>query len=86
MTTVSGQVTRIMVRTTPEGLIQPYPIITIRNAFVADSGEGGVSRLDELEDVVEEDPQDGDTLIYDADTDKYVVQPIKVSEVDGGTF
>lgn len=42
-----------------------------------------VNRLDNLLDVVESDPDDRSTLVYDKATDKYVV---KTLNLDGGTF
>jgi len=41
-----------------------------------------------LLDVVENRPADGDTLVYNANTHKYVVQQISVSltAIDGGSF
>jgi hypothetical protein len=49
-----------------------------------------VSRLDQLDDVIEGTPGDGDVLVYRAADDKYVVQPIDASslliDIDGGSF
>ena len=50
-----------------------------------------VSRLDQLDDVIEGTPGDGDVLVYRASDDKYVVQPIdassfQFSDIDGGSF
>jgi hypothetical protein len=41
-----------------------------------------------LLDVVETNPQDGDTLVYNSTTNKYEVKPVSVNAVnlDGGTF
>lgn len=49
------------------------------------------ARLDELNDVVEPpSPDSGSTLVYNAETDKYEVQKLTLSDVDGpldgGTF
>lgn len=67
----------------------------------AASGSGGVTlinqgaaigaatqRLDQLQDVVEGTPSDGDVLVYRASDDKYVVQPLNISNssLDGGSF
>lgn len=42
------------------------------------------TRLDTLTDVVEgENPTEGSTLVYDVETDKYVVKQL---ELDGGIF
>jgi hypothetical protein len=41
-------------------------------------------RLDSLQDVVEgDDPQVGSTLVYNKDTDKYEVQRLEFTDVDG---
>ena len=41
-------------------------------------------RLDSLQDVVEgPDPQVGSTLVYNKDTDKYEVQRLEFTDVDG---
>jgi hypothetical protein len=49
-----------------------------------------IYRLDSLADVVEQSPQSGDTLVYDANTDTYVVTRLNLQDVigdlDGGTF
>lgn len=48
------------------------------------------NRLDQLTDVVEQNPQEGATLVYDAETDKYVVKSLTIDDIggnlDGGTF
>ena len=42
------------------------------------------SRLDSLQDVVEgNNPQVGSTLVYNSDTDKYEVQRLEFTDVDG---
>lgn len=50
-----------------------------------------INELKELADVVEASPQDGNTLVYNAATDKYEVKQLTISninvdEIDGGTF
>lgn len=47
------------------------------------SAGSAVNRLDAMLDVVEDDPEDNSTLVYDKATDTYVVKPISL---DGGTF
>lgn len=47
------------------------------------------NRLDQLVDVVEQNPQEGQTLVYDAETDRYVVKYLTMDDLgslDGGTF
>ena len=45
-------------------------------------------RLDQLLDVEEGTPSDGDVLVYRASDDKYVLQPLNISNssLDGGSF
>jgi len=51
---------------------------------------GGLNRLDALNDVVSTGETSGAVPVYDAATDKYVVQKLDLSNVigdlDGGTF
>jgi hypothetical protein len=51
---------------------------------------GGVSRLDHLLDVVPTGETAGATLVYDSDTDKYIVKKLDLADVtgnlDGGIF
>jgi len=55
---------------------------TVPGIFVNQGGGGnGASELSQLTDVDASNPVDGDTLIYDSITGKYVVRPI-----NGGTF
>lgn len=42
-----------------------------------------VTSIEELNDFVSNGATDGDVVVYDADTDKYVVEPLKL---DGGEF
>lgn len=42
--------------------------------------------LQSLNNVVATDLQDGYTLIYDTDTNKWVAQPVTLVTVDGGTY
>lgn len=65
------------------GVVSPKSV-TLRNAV-------SFTRLDQLLDVTESNPQDGDVLVYNASTDKYVVQTLTLSsnnitDLDGGTF
>ena len=43
-------------------------------------------RLDHLGDVVEGTPEDGYTLVYNKEQDKYVVAPVPAANLDGGEF
>lgn len=48
------------------------------------------NRLDTLADVVEQAPEDNSTLVYDVETDKYIVKKLSLGDVngdlDGGSF
>lgn len=52
------------------------------------SAGASVSRFDQLTDVVEGTPNNGDIVTYNATTDKYEVRAIANVEItmDGGTF
>jgi hypothetical protein len=70
------------------GIIDTTVPVTIKNNPVLSSG--GTTRLDKLTDVVANNETSGATLVYDASTDKYIVQKLDISNVtgdlDGGTF
>jgi len=53
------------------------------NVTMRAGGTPGVTRLDQLVDVVESAPANGMTLVYNSENDKYVVQTINL---DGGEF
>lgn len=67
------------------GLLKSNNPVTIKNSPV-----GATGRLDSLGDVVASGETNGATLVYDASTDRYVVQKLDLSNVsgdlDGGTF
>lgn len=73
---------------TQQGIDYVRPI-TIKNTLGFSTQS---NRLDKLNDVVEASPTEGDTLVYDAANDKYVVKKLALSEIDidvaldGGTF
>lgn len=68
----------VKVNVAPSGVLQPAAGITLKQQ------EPEFNRLDRLLDVFEpEHPPQGAGLVYDAATDKYVVQQI---DIDGGTF
>lgn len=73
---------RIKVASTSGGLLQQAPDagITIVSSGVLDDS---ITRLDRLSDVVEVDPSDGATLVYDQDTDTYETRQL---DLDGGIF
>lgn len=63
------------------GAIQPINTITLKNTIQADASR----RLDTLLDVIADSANTvaGSTLVYDPNTDKYVV---KLLDLDGGSF
>lgn len=66
-----------------DGSIKPS---TSAQAVTVTSASGvstAASRLDALQDVVEQTPTNGSTLVYDVTTDKYIVKQL---DLDGGTF
>lgn len=60
--------------------VNPVSLISTTNA--------GAARFDELLDVVEGTPSNGDVVIYNAATDKYEVKSLGNTSItlDGGTF
>jgi hypothetical protein len=60
------------------------PPIVLKNNISAISQ----NYIHNLLDVVETNPQTGDTLVYNSVTNKYEVKPVNVSaaDIDGGTF
>ena len=69
------------------GIIDSTVPVTIRNTYDVSSS---VTRLDHLKDVVATGEIEGATLVYDANTDKYIVKKLDLADVtgdlDGGTF
>jgi hypothetical protein len=74
----------IVANTVPLTTTQSNPPISLVN------GGASLSQnyVHNLLDVVEDHPADGYTLVYNANTHKYVVQQISISvtTIDGGTF
>lgn len=74
----------IVANTAPITSTQSMPAISLKNNVT------GVAQayIHNLLDVVEVNPQDGDTLVYNATTDKYEVKPIEIvnASLDGGAF
>jgi hypothetical protein len=61
-------------------------VITIKQEVIKTS----INKLSELIDVDATSEDDGDSIVYDADTDKYIVEKINsnnvVGDYDGGEF
>lgn len=78
---VKQQRAAIIARTSPAGALQQSNAPVTLKSVVG----SGVSRMDELLDVVPDagTTPAGSTLVYDPVTDKYTV---KLLDIDGGTF
>jgi hypothetical protein len=72
---------KVLVNSTPRDRIS---INTQSRSTVRTIGVGATTRLGSLTDVDASDPDNNETLVYDAATDKYVVKTLPV--VNGGTF
>lgn len=57
-------------------------------SLIASTGAGGAGRFDELLDVTEGTPANGDVVVYNAANDKYEVKSLGNTSItlDGGTF
>lgn len=77
---IASNATAGFIDTTTPVTLKPTPSLTV----------GGASRLDHLQDVNSTGEANGATLIYDSNTDTYVVQKMTFSnidgDIDGGTF
>jgi len=71
------------------GVINTTELVLLKNIPTLISGTG-VTRLDHLQDVDANTELQGATLVYDATTDKYVVEKLNLSDtvgnLDGGQF
>ena len=71
------------------GVIDTTVPVTLKTVPYNGTG-GGVSRLDKLQDVVANTEVEGATLVYQANTDTYIVKKLDLTDVtgdlDGGTF
>ena len=79
--------------TRPRGIVaNTSSLITTQSNSPIDLKNNGASLtqnyVHNLFDVVENDPQDGYTLVYNANTNKYEVKSINITvgSIDGGTF
>lgn len=83
VTAVIKRPNKIIANTVNLTKTQSNPTIELKNNVSSVSQ----NYLHNLLDVVEDHPQTGDTLVYNATTDKYEVKPIVVDlNLDGGTF
>jgi len=83
ITAVIKKIPAIIANTVPLTTSQSNPPIELKNNLA------GVSQnyFAKLSDVDATHVADGDTIIYNANTNKYVVQPLTISgSIDGGSF
>lgn len=70
------------------GIIDTTTPVTIKNTPVIPGGAS--SRIDKMIDVDPTGETNGATLVYEAETDKYIVKKLDLADVtgdlDGGTF
>lgn len=72
-------VNQLVVEYTPIDTIKTTDVLTLSSTLTA-----SLNRLDKLDDVIESDDVTNNmTLVYNASSDKYVVQELNL---DGGTF
>lgn len=87
--TVTGQTfsPSVTVKSVNGGLQQTNKVNPI-SVVTGAGGGGGTGRFDELLDVTEGTPSNGDIVVYNAADDKYVVQSLSNTSItlDGGTF
>lgn len=74
----------IVANSAPVTTTQSMPAVSLKNNAASVSQ----AYLHNLLDVVENNPVDGATLVYNANTDKYEVKPIELTNtsIDGGGF
>jgi hypothetical protein len=65
------------------GSLKPSSSAQAVTVTSASGVSSAASRLDALQDVIEDSPTNGSTLVYDVTTDKYIVKQL---DLDGGTF
>lgn len=88
--TIAGQALNpsITVKNVNGGLQQTNKVNPISVVTGTGGGTGGVGRFDELLDVQEGTPSNGDIVVYNAANDKYVVRSLSNTSItlDGGSF
>lgn len=79
---------KITVTTTPKNRIsintQQKGVVRIGSNGLTGAGSEVIRNLADLDDVNASDPDQNETLVYDAATGKYVVKELPI--VNGGTF
>lgn len=77
----------VTVKNVSGGLQQTNKVNPV-SLIASTSQGGGVGRFDELLDVTEGHPSNGDIVVYNASNDKYEVKSLSNTSItlDGGTF
>lgn len=79
---------KITVTTTPKNRIsintQQKGVVRVGSTGLTGAGSEVIRNLADLDDVNASDPDQNETLVYDAATGKYVVKELPI--VNGGTF
>lgn len=72
------------------GVINTNVPVTLKQDTIVTASANGLTRLDQMVDVVATTEVNGASLVYDSNIDKYVVEKINLDNVegtmDGGTF
>ncbi len=78
----------VTVKNVSGGLQQTNKVNPVSLIASAGAAGGGVGRFDELLDVTEGAPSNGDIVVYNASNDKYEVKSLSNTSItlDGGTF
>lgn len=81
-----GLAANVIVRSVAGGLQQPNKVNPV--SLVTSGGAGGATRFDQLLDVTEGTPANGDIVVYNASNDKYEVKSLGNTSItlDGGSF
>jgi hypothetical protein len=75
----------IVAKVNSAGVINTQNPVTIKNTPTVMTGNAHL-RVEELTNVVANNEVDGGTLVYNANTGTWSVQPITVTYFDGGSF
>jgi hypothetical protein len=80
-----GLAANVVVRNVAGGLQQPNKVNPVS---LVTSGGSGATRFDQLLDVTEGTPANGDIVVYNASNDKYEVKSLGNTSItlDGGSF
>jgi len=72
------------------GIINTNVPVTLKQDSIVTASANGLTRLDQMTDVIATVETNGATLVYDSSIDKYVVEKLNLDNVegtmDGGTF